>query len=550
MRSERDVRRLLLRSAVLAFLGVLFEWLNLLGIPDATHQIGATAFFRATAAFEQDITVDDEPIVLLFDDSSLRSMKATWPLSFAKQAQFLRTLEGFDPKAVFYDIAFYQEREGLDVFADAIRETTGVKRENKLPCNRTDPKVPGIPVLLAQPGDHPPLTNLCQAGAQGVLVSWVGDPNTYPIQACDDGKMDCVLSDQPCLKHDGDDTSCPHRMNMAATQLWRAACKSDCGRFDNDTRLFDIVWRVHTDPDQDQFRTAETCMSGWEQFLQAFTPQSNPDRICPQALIVPAASLLYCDDSDKSGSCENRATLRRRIKDHVVIIGAQLPGLKDQIFSPVFGPVPGVYVHAAAFANLAGHNKLLTRRADYFEQAAESFFSLASLRAFLLFFVTLATVQFYLEWVNGLAVPLSETSELVITPLQWFFHRRIIRFHERIEWLRASAYAPGPPHAAVLRNSFTTILLIGGAGVIAVAIALIFSIFMYTVAQQSPVLWVGEAILIVSLSIPEIAATAICAFVSPLLFFAAGRRLLRAFLDPPEEEERHEEIIEDDIVEM
>ncbi|HWA91371.1 MAG TPA: CHASE2 domain-containing protein [Rhizomicrobium sp.] len=509
------IRRLALRVLFLALAGVWLAWLNIFNVDEASQDVSAKYFLRLFGDFpEANRRLPDEPVVVVLYDADQLDVIArelnehwTWPLTFKQQAVLLRTLKDLKPRAVFFDMAFYQERDGETDFADAISKTTETGLNGNPNCAPRDPgkRVPGIPVFLAEIPDRPIESRLCSAGAEGVDIRWDSRPLLYPMQTCDD-----AADFQPGARN-----YCEHKRDMAATRLWRDWCLEHANvpscklRGEaSDEALLSLTWGTGTHPQQALFMgdqcPAKTSLSErlWTELLAALrlVPHDEVFYRCPQPLTIPAAWLvLKGDDNDE-------ALLRRVIKDKLVLIGANFPGLRDTLPSPVHDNLPGVFTHAQALDNLIRYpgRTRLEARSDYFTAETEAFFSLKTLRTFVVIYVAL----FFILWrIHGKEI---ETHELAVLA---YSHERLPR-RERRKALR------------ILRMLVGLML---GLFVYVLAIAT-FSFEWWRIA---PVNWAEMAVLTIALAAPEIVTAARFAILELLFRSRVGRRIGQFFFHPP-----------------
>lgn len=393
-----------LRAAVTTAFALWLASFNIFNIGKASEEASANVFLRLIAPMPPiNRRLTNEPIVVvLFDKRSLDRLSLTWPLDFAAHASLLNSLASYRPRAIFFDLAFYQHREGEKAFAEAIRKTVGPNAGSRACIDRKPGDLrPGIPVFFAKIPGLPLLDALCQAGAEGVLVGWNSEPNLYPLRACDE--FESLAEHGPC--------NLANRHDTAATRLWRETCSSFQGQqfyacagswnFE-DNRTFSLTWGVKTNPTYEQRSYYPPCKlanrSWWEQWGRelGFLGQDAVYFGCPATRVVPPDTIMQCDDEDGREPCGRR--LRSELQGKVVIVGADLPGLRDRLPSPVHGLLAGAFTHAQALDNLLRYgSNVFTADSDYFEESSV-FSSGLDFVLFCLTFLILCLTTFATIW--------------------------------------------------------------------------------------------------------------------------------------------------------
>lgn len=577
---SRHTRRLLLRAAVLAFFGVLFEWLDLFGVVDASHQASADAFARLTAIFYSD-HIPSEPVVIVFDPTSLDAIAKSgiwddkalaasagappkpqpkaWPLSYRDQARFLRALSGYEPSAIFYDIVFsqYRDRDGLADFAKAIHEVTAATQA--LPCaTGVDKEIRGTPIFLARDFVRTPLEELCLQGAESVETAWEARANIYKPLVCNQPTDDACWGEMPAPRPRGETLAPRPWGEMAAPRLWREWCRHErksnpnlkdsvCAGSETKENLrpFALIWGAGPDPQEGTYRSADKpCRTALEQVLHdpRSSDRNDPAASCPFQLTIPAANIVLCDNSQSSG-CVSRQVLSDRLRNHIVIITASFPGLRDWLATPVHGMLPGAFTHATALDNLMRFGQFHVPIEN-----EESF--VGHLLSFALLFACMAAALWLLERIAHRTRPAAVMTEVAQAPGEKLVHRLSVTFEDRVRWLRLAAYSPGPPDRSVRHTSLAALGLLLALGAAMVLTGLAIALIMFFLLHQAPLNWIGLSVLVATLCIDEIAGESTYAIIALVLFYDWGRRATRAFLDPPDEEPEDEDIRDETILEI
>jgi hypothetical protein len=197
-----ETRQLIFKALGRALLGIWLIWLNPFDLFHKADEASSNLFQYYVSEFDlakffvptyHGRDASNPPIaVVMFTPSALDALTEgleedtawTWPLSFERQSKILDKIRQYNPRAIFYDIEFYQRRDGEDRFHASLATTAGTGASG-IDChdrNLDKRTVPGIPVLFAQP--PAPLNivpKLCNAGTVAASVVWNGRPNVYPF---------------------------------------------------------------------------------------------------------------------------------------------------------------------------------------------------------------------------------------------------------------------------------------------------------------------------------------------------------------------------------
>lgn len=518
---SRHWRRLLLRVAVTSALALWLAWLNIFNADKASGVASANVFLRLAAPVGSiNHRLRDEPIVVVrFDEYSLRTLGLTWPLDFNGQASLLRSLAGYKPQSIFFDLAFYQPRDGVDAFAGVIKTATG-SRSKFLSCfGRTPGRIPehAIPVFLAKVPGKPVLDKFCEAGAEAVLVGWKSEPNIYPLRACDSAPD--TASDKSCTDA---------RQDTAATRLWREICsrhpkdrqgyKCSGSRNFEDNRTFSLTWGLTGPPQlasQPSSRSCErTRFEQWGLEFAAMFGFVRQDAVyyseCPPAEIIPVEDIMQCDDP----ICTKRLALA--LQNKIAIVGADLPGLRDRLPSPVHQLLPGAFTHAQALDNLLRYgSRVFTAQDDYFTDEFRWFPTVHELTIFCLIFATLSLSTLAIFW-------------------------SLERWVGKTPSLRAMAYFDKRPGRAAIRHALRTIGVLLGLAIGLTLFLIAATAILFWGLHEAPLNWT-KILTISVLSAPDEIAPAMLFAVVVLLFtLPFARKVARFFLDPPHKESSDE----------
>jgi CHASE2 domain-containing sensor protein len=516
----RRMWRLLLKAFALAAVGLFIARLNIFNTDHASQDASTATFLRLVAHWSAiNDRLDGEPVAVVFYDvdqleqmGHLAQETWTWPLTFTQHARFLDKLIGYDPQAIFFDIAFYQQRPGENDFAQAIKRATGVKAGDKSCAVRNSGRVPDVSIFLAKLPGRTILPSLCEAGAEGVGVRWDSRPYLYPLQSCDN----------PDDFRPGGLEDCHEKREMAATRLWRdwcvahkshPSCRARSSPDAHQDALLSLTWGFSPHPEQWRFPEyscdpARSYLAGglWTE-ISSWLGLVRSDLVystCPSPLTIPASRILFGNDDDKKA-------LSRLLQDRLVLVAANVPGLRDPLPSPVHQNLPGVFTHAAAVDNLIrfpGATRF-EARPDYFEEEHEGV--LKTLGSFFIIFAALALTLWCVETIDVERKTLAELAYSSATP-GW---RRFYR-----------------PLATLLG------LIATSCGV--VALTFVIALVLFWGLRIAPINWAEIAVVIILLALPEILSAARYALLELTFRYRSCRRFAQRFFPPPHKENQHD----------
>jgi hypothetical protein len=273
-----------------------------------------------------------ETTVVLFREDNLRQLKEAYPVSYSRHAMVLEALSAYQPRAIFMDFVFMDERPGAAELRQAI-------------CDLRDS---GIPVYLAvlEPMKRPekadqPWVFECgtQVSAQMASVYGASGVLTYAHGV----SVNKMFLPTPAFA-------------MASSKL-----KLEPG----DAQDMEIIWGNGVAKLNEAWMRECARAGSWLSHLVSLVstnPLNSVKLRCPYTQTVTVAHLLL-SSSD--------AELASALKGSTVFYGAAFNLTGDRVVSPVFEELPGVYLHAMAYDNL------VTFRTEY--KRAERDFPIISL---------------------------------------------------------------------------------------------------------------------------------------------------------------------------
>lgn len=326
-----------------------------IGSQKVLYEIGGP--FYASKA-QNDITV------VLVTEQSLKALynrKITgtneWPLLYRDWAVLLKTIAAYEPRSLFVDIYFEQER---------VTDSSLPSLESAL--GRVNEKVPihfaaGIP-----PYDSELLQRLnTKAGLAG--STWQGFGHGIPL----------LQDNQP----------------IAAMQLYRDACGTDIDLLPGCSTdaewtfnlrqagpAMSVVWgsrgTMPLTAELEGFSTKQYCGNNTTGLadlalgivrsaagdLMSVLPESWSDkgRQCLFHRVIDAEELLLVFDH---GSESERVELKNALTNKIVLLGTSFEGLPDKVQTPAIGLAPGVAQHAMMLDNLMKYGPAYIRTAGW-----------------------------------------------------------------------------------------------------------------------------------------------------------------------------------------
>lgn len=271
--------------------------------------------------------------VVLFRETNLRDFGDTYPVPYARHAEVLEALASYEPRSVFVDFAFIDERPDDGRLIEAMRRLSGsvtggvylAAPFGEEALARVEGKFAGSGVQLVSAGIDR------DTGVSGVLTysNGVGGPP-------EDGRRSAGGWFMPSPAF----AMAQHRTGLAPAEAQR----------------MELIWPSGTSEANE--RWMKQCSRKPHTWADAVArlmddPLEEKDE-CPYTTTVSVAHLLGSFDKDVDAA----------IRGRTVFYGAAFEGVGDRAASPVFHDLPGVYLHAMAYDNLVsfeGHYKRADR---------------------------------------------------------------------------------------------------------------------------------------------------------------------------------------------
>lgn len=410
---RRWVRSTVMWISTTAALYLVTLW-SPFGFSALTDQISADIFYRVIAGpgFERQNpsansdrnSVLDEFAVVLVVEDDLNSLKELWPARYSLHRDVLGSLDQLGAKAVVVDIALLDDRTKQDPTYG------GLKFLLKDMWTR---KSGAVPVFLATPRDdsgrfHRPqktfvtatLGNTDEAEDGGApfscaLVSVPGGRSTrdgrhYELfQRQQEWQGDVVRERGPRLwsaalaaylaTQDGWDmaTGC---YDSTRWPLGEAVLVSTEPDLPSPARMMEVVWAVRDfeftdesgayrnnglfrckpaiDRAFDRFaRVARDNLIGVDRYAEQTGLSSSLLQVCGPFLTVNAHRLIAVTRKRAEEWDERERAIREMLEGRVVFYGAAVTAVEDRVEPPTHAPLPAVYFHAMAAANLLAYEE-------------------------------------------------------------------------------------------------------------------------------------------------------------------------------------------------
>ncbi len=355
------------------------------GIKAAASIQSGSLFMRMIGGPWYDSTAQDKITVVLIDDSYIREIGESWPMSYIAQDMLLTDILAFKPKAVFIDLLYSHNHETPN---DSLHQLVDTISQNEINADSAIPifiplvvqDVQGVDTCSSS-RDFPPdskeanakkdiesnipvIIEIEQSNAHKTYTGWAG---------CGDGYPSFIFQDKQYM--------------TPAFALYEEVCRADDKTFKADcsalqagdysafkkpmmVRWGTIVSKEHkaalkaggilcADIDKDSFSSKIGYLGSqlWSAVGQSFSSTANRGKSesCTYTDTVHATWFLG------GGSQKTHEDLKGLIGGRIVLLGTQITGVHDTTISPINGQVPGVYLFAMALDNY------LTYGSDYFK---------------------------------------------------------------------------------------------------------------------------------------------------------------------------------------
>lgn len=335
---------------VTILVGLFLAWLsNKLMIEELVKRGTAKIYAPVLSLFYSD-TGQRNITIITIDDADLKDYGLNWPVSLDYYQRIIDTLTKRQAKAIFLDILFLDEKpeKELRALADAA-------------CRATDA---GIPFFLATFARE----SLTSDSERKLFAARTptGAPCVIPVQASispdtlEQSQWSYPLQFTNHEPSNGETTQHPASVALSIyCNIYKTSCPEHA-----ETPLA-LIWgsksaptnsEIMVDRDRTTGALAPVCRGSWNWWevipgatmLNSMITHSSMLPVCPYNQVVPVRAL--------KGKGFSPEELNQAISGKIVLIGADLKAVGDNVFSPLQGRLPGVHVHAMALDNLITFN--------------------------------------------------------------------------------------------------------------------------------------------------------------------------------------------------
>ncbi len=319
-----------LRIALLAAIGYVFFIFH--GLSSHLNP-WSQALINAAVKYIYPKSGQDEITVLLFREENLADLNTHYPVPYGLHADVLEALASYQPEAVFIDFAFVDKRDdkGQKALSEALCALANTPIPGDYPGKQKRTRVYlAAPVLAnGQLSINPALFKDCTD--QITLVTPEMDEKS--------GESGVLTYFQGRFWHDKTDKTAQYfipspAFAMAETQLGAANARRD---------KQEIVWGKGVAPLNLKWMD---CAQPNAFELVSSVLRENPGAVrlsCPYHRTLSVKHLLNSAGDDD---------IERALQGRTIFYGAGFRFTGDRVESPVYGEMPGVYLHAMAYDNL------------------------------------------------------------------------------------------------------------------------------------------------------------------------------------------------------
>jgi len=300
---------------------VFFVFFDAFGLESEARRISQNIGSSFLAPFYQDKETKNEVLVVLFSNDYLKQGHG-WPAKFSDHSLLLNRIAKYQPAAVFYDIIFAKRNEYEGKEQDIAGFVRTIKRVKK---------IKNVDVIIPYDTDQVGIKEIyAPSVTEKAVIGWNGHGVFYPPHV--DGHKTVAF-------------------DLYDRWLEKQGKSSNVSQFVSD--LF-VMWGVKDSPEN----------SFWDKFSKGIE-LTKPLKITDQQDYIKTSYIEVIQASDFYNS--DKKDLEKLIKNKVVLIGTNLTGVSDFHETPMYGLVPGVFVHAMAFDNLVNYQHDYYKDGDSFE---------------------------------------------------------------------------------------------------------------------------------------------------------------------------------------
>lgn len=336
--------------------GLFMAWLSNKLLMEEVIKRATTRIYAPLLSLNYSKAGQQAITVLTLDDTDLKEYGLSWPVPLDYYQRLLDGVVKRKPKAIFLDVLFLDDKPKREVesligaacratdagvpffLATFALESLSSKTEQQLFAARTNSGVPCV--IPVRPNVTPDSLDQSQ---------WA-----YPLRPrhAEEDKDNAVLPDSVALSmycRLYPDT-CPANTEVPLALIWATKAAP--------TNVATMVVR------DKQGSLAPVCREVWNWWevipgAVLFRKIANMSMLplCPYNQVIPVRAFKNYGFT--------AAQLDEELQDKVVLIGADLKSIGDNLFSPLHGRLPGVHVHAMALDNLISFDGKYRENGDF-----------------------------------------------------------------------------------------------------------------------------------------------------------------------------------------
>lgn len=336
--------------------GLLLAWLsNKLPIEEVIKR-ATTRIYAPLLSLDYSDAGQRAITILTLDDTDLKEYGLSWPVPLDYYQRLLDGVVKRKPKAIFLDVLFLDNKPKNEV--DSLIGAA---------CRAADA---GVPFFLAT----------------FALESLSSDTERQLFAARTKSGMPCAIPVRPNVtpdsfdqsqwayplrpRNDGEDKDNASLPDSVALSIY---CRLNAKTCPANTQVpLALIWATNAAPTNaatmvtkdDQGNLKPVCRGVWNWWevipgAVMFRKIANMSMLplCPYNQVIPVRAFKnYGFTADQ---------LDQELQDKVVMIGADLKSIGDNLFSPLHGRLPGVHVHAMALDNLISFDGKYRENGDF-----------------------------------------------------------------------------------------------------------------------------------------------------------------------------------------
>lgn len=336
-------RKVFTRAIIYGLVSLLVIQLDLFGLSSKSDEAFRDVLYRVSAPLYEDVAREDIVVVLLTEDGTEKlhteklvqpdGSKRTifdaneWPITYRDHGEILSTILNYEPRSVFVDIYFRQERsldESSDEFLNYVSDMSSLFDVNVYFAG-------GYPTSVETNSgkyQHTDFQNKINSMFEMPINGWYGEKNTYPLSINNQLTAAAKLYQDACLG-----------------VLPLDGCNENKVDISRPAPAISVLWGAYP-PSKSMNTIKNDCDYSYFKDLKTGVLGDNSGAKCPFHQVIFASHLKI---KHLNGEFEE---LNELLNNKIVLYSVDYLGLGDYVDSPVHGNLPGVHFHAMALDNL------------------------------------------------------------------------------------------------------------------------------------------------------------------------------------------------------